>query len=229
MRWSRLFIPTLRENPADAETISQQLLVRAGFLRAVKTGVYGYLPLGQRAMGKIHRMARRELDALGAQEVNLSESDAAEIARGEIRGARLLPQIWFRIEAPLLRRRQFAGLDVYGLVRMAARFALPSQDSGAMRGALEVEDGFSRCWNRGDPVWCPGLRICGEPRTVGQAGSASHGRSRGDRKPRSSTPGQKIADIAVSRLTGNVADEEPGAGGRWQSGTRAGAWRSLAQ
>src|SRR4029077_6975555 len=103
MRWTRLFIPTLRENPADAETIGRQLLVRAGFLRAVKTGVYGYLPLGQRAMGKIHRMARLELETLGGQEVNLNESDAAEIARGEIRGARELPQVWPAVGTPTQR------------------------------------------------------------------------------------------------------------------------------
>src|SRR3954453_1339408 len=114
MRWSRLFIPTLRENPADAETVSQQLLVRAGFLRAVKTGVYGYLPLGRRALARIERSVRQEMESLGAQEVGLDAAEAAEIGRGEIRGAKSLPQIWFRIETAYLRRRQFAGLDVYG-------------------------------------------------------------------------------------------------------------------
>ena len=101
MRWSRLFIPTLRENPADAETVSQQLLVRAGYARAVKTGVYGWLPLGQRSLAKIQRNAREEMAALGGQEVGLEAADAAEIGRGEIRGAKSLPQIWYRLEAPL--------------------------------------------------------------------------------------------------------------------------------
>jgi prolyl-tRNA synthetase len=69
MRWSKLFIPTLRENPADADTIAQKLLVRAGYARAVSTGVYGWLPLGQRSLEKLRRMARGYLEAIGGQEV----------------------------------------------------------------------------------------------------------------------------------------------------------------
>src|SRR5437764_11246163 len=98
MRWSKCFIPTLRESPADVETVAEKLLVRAGFIRAVSTGVYGYLPLGMRSLAKIQQIAREELAALGGQEVHLPAEGAAEIARGELRGEKQLPQVWFRIE-----------------------------------------------------------------------------------------------------------------------------------
>jgi prolyl-tRNA synthetase len=68
MRWSRTFIPTLRDNPADAEFPSHQLLVRAGFIRQLAAGIYSFLPLGQRSMLKITAIVREELDAMGAQE-----------------------------------------------------------------------------------------------------------------------------------------------------------------
>ena len=48
MRWSRYFIPTLREDPADAEVVSHKLLLRAGVIRQLSAGIYSYLPLGQR-------------------------------------------------------------------------------------------------------------------------------------------------------------------------------------
>ncbi len=68
MRWSRTFIPTLREDPADAEFPSHQLLIRGGFIRQVAAGIYSYLPLGQRTMLKIAGIIREELNAAAAQE-----------------------------------------------------------------------------------------------------------------------------------------------------------------
>src|SRR5947209_4541497 len=126
MRWSKCFIPTLRESPAGVETVAEKLLVRAGFVRAVSTGVYGYLPLGMRSLAKIQRIAREEIAALGGQEVLLAEDEAIEIARGELRGPKQLPQVWYRIATEMLRLRQFAGLDVYwwGLDRAAVEAAL---------------------------------------------------------------------------------------------------------
>ena len=53
MRWSRFFIPTLREDPADAEVISHKLLLRAGLIRQLSAGIYSYLPLGQRVALKV--------------------------------------------------------------------------------------------------------------------------------------------------------------------------------
>ena len=203
MRWSRLFIPTLRENPADAETVSQQLLVRAGYARAVKTGVYGWLPLGQRSLAKIQRNAREEMAALGGQEVGLEAADAAEIGRGEIRGAKSLPQIWYRIEAPLLRRRQFAGLDVYGFgedaCAMRASFRRILERGGV--GALEVEDAFFAVLEAGTDtaVVCAGCGYAASPRTAWSAASAPAVTDpEGELTPEEfHTPGQKtIADIA---------------------------------
>ena len=66
-RWSRLFIPTLREAPADAETISQQLLLRAGYLRQLGPGLYSFLFLGNRSMSKLVRLVRSEMDSIGQE------------------------------------------------------------------------------------------------------------------------------------------------------------------
>jgi prolyl-tRNA synthetase len=71
MRWSKLFIPTLRENPADAEDMGRQLLVRAGYIRQLSPGIHSYLFLGERSLGKIAEIVREEMDAIGAQEVRL--------------------------------------------------------------------------------------------------------------------------------------------------------------
>jgi len=69
MRYSTLFIPTLRDNPADAEVISHQLLLRAGYIRRVTSGVYDYLPLGLRVLRNIEAVVRDEMNRAGAQEL----------------------------------------------------------------------------------------------------------------------------------------------------------------
>jgi prolyl-tRNA synthetase len=79
MRWSQLFIPTLRENPADAEVVSHQLLMRAGYIRPLAAGLYSYLPLAQRSLRKIAQIIREEMDAIGGQEFYLPELHPAEI------------------------------------------------------------------------------------------------------------------------------------------------------
>ena len=61
MRWSRAFIPTLKEDPADAEVASHRLMLRAGMLRQVARGIYSYLPLCQRVILKIDAIVRDEL------------------------------------------------------------------------------------------------------------------------------------------------------------------------
>jgi len=71
MRLSRLFAPTLRDDPADAEIASHRLLLRAGFMRQVTAGVYTTLPLGLRVMRKIEAIVREEMDAAGAQEIRM--------------------------------------------------------------------------------------------------------------------------------------------------------------
>lgn len=69
MKMSQLFVQTLREDPSDAEVVSHKLLVRAGYIRKLTSGVYNYLPLMQRVLRKIENIVREEMDAKGAQEL----------------------------------------------------------------------------------------------------------------------------------------------------------------
>jgi prolyl-tRNA synthetase len=68
MRWSQYFIPTLREDPADAEVVSHRLLLRAGMVRQLSAGIYSYLPLAQRVSLKIMGILREEMNRIGGQE-----------------------------------------------------------------------------------------------------------------------------------------------------------------
>jgi len=79
VRWSQLFIPTLRDDPADAEAISHKLLVRAGFVRQLMSGVYSLLPLGFRVCQKIEKITREEMNGIGAQEFLLPSIQPAEL------------------------------------------------------------------------------------------------------------------------------------------------------
>ena len=79
MLWSQLFIPTLRENPAEADVVSHQLLLRGGYIRQLAAGVYSYLFLAQRSLLKITAIVRQEMDAIGAQEFLLPALNPAEI------------------------------------------------------------------------------------------------------------------------------------------------------
>ncbi len=79
MRWSNTFIPTLRDDPADAEAISHKLLVRAGLIRQLSAGIYSILPLGWRVCRKIESLIRDEMDRIGAQEFRLPAMHPAEL------------------------------------------------------------------------------------------------------------------------------------------------------
>ena len=79
MRWSNLFIPTLREDPADAEVTSHRLLVRAGYIRQLTAGVYSLLPLAQRVRLKIIDIIREEMNRAGGQEFLLPAIHPAEL------------------------------------------------------------------------------------------------------------------------------------------------------
>ena len=79
MRFSRAFIPTMKESPADAEIPSHKLLVRAGFIRKKASGLYDILPLGVRVLLKIERIIREEMNRAGAQEVILPIMHPAEL------------------------------------------------------------------------------------------------------------------------------------------------------
>jgi prolyl-tRNA synthetase len=161
MRWSQLFIPTLREDPVGAEVPSHRFLLRAGYIRQLSAGVYSYLYLGQRSALKISQIIREEMNRIGAQEVYLPalhpaelwretgrwdqmadtmfqfkdhggrdvclgmthEEVMADIARGELRSYRQLPQLWYQLQlkfrdearpkSGLMRLRQFIMKDSY--------------------------------------------------------------------------------------------------------------------
>ena len=79
MRWNSLYIPTLRDAPADAEVASHKLLLRAGYVRQLSAGLYCYLYLAQRSLRKIEAIIREEMDAIGAQEIFMPELHPAEV------------------------------------------------------------------------------------------------------------------------------------------------------
>jgi len=79
MRLSTAFVPTLRDDPADAEAISHRLLLRAGFVRQLGAGIYSMLPLGQRVLVKIQTILRQEMAAIGGQEFHLPALHPAEL------------------------------------------------------------------------------------------------------------------------------------------------------
>jgi len=94
MKMSKLFVQTLREFPSDAEVISHKLLVRAGFIRKLTSGVYNYLPLMKRVLSKIENIVRQEMDKAGAQELLMPFVQPKELweesGRWEVYGKELM-------------------------------------------------------------------------------------------------------------------------------------------
>ncbi|WFB37867.1 proline--tRNA ligase [Kiritimatiellota bacterium B12222] len=97
MRWSNLLIPTLKETPQDAEIISHQLMLRAGLIRRLGSGLYTYMPLGVRALRKVQAIVREEMDRAGAQEVLMPVMHPKEIweKSGRYEG---LKNVMFRVK-----------------------------------------------------------------------------------------------------------------------------------
>jgi prolyl-tRNA synthetase len=81
MRLSRYYVPTLKENPAEADVISHRLLVRAGMIRKLTSGIYTFLPLGLRALDKTARIVREEMNRAGAMEVLMPMVQPADLWR----------------------------------------------------------------------------------------------------------------------------------------------------
>ena len=79
MHFSKLFIPTLKESPADAEVQSHKLMVRAGMIRQLASGIYSILPLGLRVLRNVEKIIREEIDQIGGQEVFLPSIQPAEL------------------------------------------------------------------------------------------------------------------------------------------------------
>jgi prolyl-tRNA synthetase len=94
MEFSKLLIPTLKEDPAEAEVISHKLMLRAGLIRKLAAGIYSYLPAGLRVLRKVERIVREEMNRAGAQEVLLPAVQPAELwkesGRWEFYGKELL-------------------------------------------------------------------------------------------------------------------------------------------
>ena len=79
LRMSQLYVPTLKEDPSDADIASHRLLLRAGFLRKTASGVYTFLPLGKRVLDKVEAIIREEMNAIGAQEIMMPALQPAEL------------------------------------------------------------------------------------------------------------------------------------------------------
>ena len=79
MRYSEMHLPTGREVPSDAEVISHQLMIRAGMIRKLTSGIYSYLPLGYRVIRKVEQIVREEMNKAGAQEVHMPMVQPAEL------------------------------------------------------------------------------------------------------------------------------------------------------
>jgi len=103
MRASRLFLPTLKEAPADTVAASHQLLVRAGFIRQLGAGLYSLLPLGRQSLGKLERILRDEMERVGAQEFLLPSLHPSELWRASGR--------WDTIDETMFRLRDRRGGD----------------------------------------------------------------------------------------------------------------------
>ena len=104
MRWSQTFIPTLRDDPADAEAISHKLLVRGGFIRQLMAGSYSMLPLGMRVAQKISSIIREEMDNIGGQEFLLPVVHPAEVWKKSGR--------WDDVEGILIKFEDRRGADL---------------------------------------------------------------------------------------------------------------------
>jgi prolyl-tRNA synthetase len=104
MRMSKLFSHTLREAPAEAEVNSHQLLLRAGFIRQMASGIFSYLPLARRSLTKIENIMRQEMDAIGGQELTMPVVQPADLWKESGR--------WSQIDAEMGRFKDRASRDM---------------------------------------------------------------------------------------------------------------------
>ena len=93
MFWSKTFIPTLKDSPQDAEVISHQLMLRAGMIRKVSSGIYTWLPLGLKVLRKIENIVREEMDQSGAQEVMMPMVHPKELWEETKRWEKMGPEL----------------------------------------------------------------------------------------------------------------------------------------
>jgi prolyl-tRNA synthetase len=93
MRLSQLFFTSLRDDPADAEMPSHRLLVRAGYVRQLGSGIYSLLPLGYRANRRVEQVIREEMYAIGAQEMEMPVVHPADVWRASGRYQAIGPEL----------------------------------------------------------------------------------------------------------------------------------------
>jgi prolyl-tRNA synthetase len=145
MRLSRLVGRTLRQPPADASLISHQLLVRAGYVRALENGLFAYLPLGLSALHRLQALIRRELAPLDAQEVDLPfltdvdpAGGIADLVRREVDSYRQLPVLLDQFAVrPMPPSRSHAGLFSAGQRPLAEIYAFGPDGAPPVAATLE--------------------------------------------------------------------------------------------
>ncbi len=104
MRYSKTLIPTLREVTSEAESISHRLLLKAGYVRQLASGLYIYLPLGWRVLNKINQILREEMNRIGAQEITMTVLHPAEVWQKTGR--------WYEIKDEMFRLKDRTGRDL---------------------------------------------------------------------------------------------------------------------
>src|SRR5262249_4148000 len=132
MRWRKSFIPTLREDPADAEAASHRLMVRAGLVRQLTAGVYVYLPLGQRVIDRVNAIIREEMNGIGGQEITMPVLHPAELWQQSGR--------WYDIKDEMFRLKDRHGRDIC--------LGITHDEGVAWLAAREVraDRGLPPCW-----------------------------------------------------------------------------------
>ena len=93
MFWSKIFLPTLKDSPQDAEVISHKLMLRSGMIRRVTSGIYTWLPLGLRVLRKVENIVREEMNASGAQEVLMPMVQPRELWEETQRWEKMGPEL----------------------------------------------------------------------------------------------------------------------------------------
>ncbi len=125
MRWSRAFIPTLRQNPADAEAASHRLLVRGGFIRQLMAGSYSLLPLGMKVSAKVSAIIRDEMNRIGGQEFLLPVVHPGDVWKRTGR--------WDDVEGILVKFQDRRGADLLLAMTHEEVFALLAAEMSSYR------------------------------------------------------------------------------------------------
>jgi len=188
MLWSRLFIPTLRDDPAEARNAAHRLLIRAAYMRR-----QDYLFLGRRALRKIAEIVRREMGASGAQEMRFSSPRSPLAIAAEIRSYKQLPQIWYQFHEFAAECWSFG--DREERAAHAVRRILDACSLEVIGGGRE----FVALSESGNPILLGGAYAASVETAGSRAQPPAIADPEGHLAPEPfSTPGQKtIADLAA--------------------------------